>query len=62
MSRIDLVKESHPALSDEDISLLLCIGYKADADMDDWTQTLKDNPIEKLMNVISLVNSAKDGN
>ena len=61
MNRIQLVKQSHPALTDEDVALLLAIGYRSDEDMDKWTETLKASPIFKLMNIISLINSSQKG-
>ena len=58
MNRIEQVQQTHPALSDEDVSLLLCIGYKSGEDMDRWTQVLCNTPIIKHINVLSLLNDA----
>ena len=62
MSRIDLVKESHPSLNDEDIRLLLMAGYSTHQDMDEWTETIKNNTLERLVNTISFIKSEQDGN
>ena len=62
MTAFKSIRDTHPNLSEDDCRLLMCLGYSQNQDMDAWTQTIKDNTIDKLMNVISLIKSQQDGN
>ena len=58
MNCIKQVQTAHPNLSDEDVAMLVTLGYKTNADMDEWTQQLCDAPIIKNITLLSFLNDA----
>ena len=61
MDRIQTVKDAHPNLNEEDIRLLLVVGYQMEQEMEEWTDLICSVPLANLIHTLSFLKSECNG-